>query len=251
VQNLSHLESASDIGVNFTAAVPKDAVALNLLFVSCIPRLRSTALRLMNNKEDSEDALQDALLQAFRHIHTFQGRAKFSTWMHSILVNSVRSMRRRQRSELILSSLEEGIAEEQESLMYPWHCDHSATPEEACFEDEVDRIFAEILEKLPPTHRQALWLREVQGCPITEVAARLGIGVGAAKARVYRARCLLRSTAPNGDVSGLCKRTQRRRSARIRRRYPEARTNRRTAWTANDASSTEWHAQCSRRAQQA
>ena len=61
-----------------------DRKAVDLLFASHIPQLRRTAAWMLANSDDSEDALQDGLLLAYRNLNQFQGRAKFSTWLHRI-----------------------------------------------------------------------------------------------------------------------------------------------------------------------
>src|SRR5580658_4879231 len=71
----------------FDLAMEGDRAAIDALFVPCIPRLRRVTARFLSNQQDSEDALQDGLLLAFRHLGRFEGRAQFSTWLHSIVVN--------------------------------------------------------------------------------------------------------------------------------------------------------------------
>src|SRR5579862_4511909 len=76
-----------------------DRKAVDLLFASHIPQLRRTAAWMLPNPADSEDALQDGLLLAYRHLNQFQGRAKFSTWLHKIVVNAALVKMRREKSK--------------------------------------------------------------------------------------------------------------------------------------------------------
>lgn len=168
-----------------------DSDAVNRLFISCLPQLRRTALRMMENEADSEDALQNALMQGFRSLHTFRGCAKFSTWMHSILVNSVRSLRRKNRHEFCTHSFEEFAFEDDEPQIPQFLKSDEASPEEECLEREQGRLLDFLIQDLPEVYREAIWMREIGGLDVKEIAAKLGIGFAAAKARVHRGRHLM------------------------------------------------------------
>jgi DNA-directed RNA polymerase specialized sigma24 family protein len=94
-------ESDSVLGV----AIKGDASALDQLFAHCMPQLQRTGARLLGNQQDSEDAVQDALLSVFRHLHQFQRRAQFSTWLHRFVVNAAKSKLRTQALRPLTSSL--------------------------------------------------------------------------------------------------------------------------------------------------
>jgi RNA polymerase sigma-70 factor, ECF subfamily len=177
--------------VSWNLSRSTDSDALNSLFISCLPQLRRTAIRMMENEADSEDALQNALMQGFRSIHTFRGCAKFSTWMHSILVNSVRSLRRKNRHEACTHSFEEFVFEDDEPQVPQFLQSGAASPEEVCLEDEQEEIIGILLRDLPEAYREAVWMREVAGFEVKEIATQLGIGFAAAKARVHRGRRLM------------------------------------------------------------
>jgi RNA polymerase sigma-70 factor (ECF subfamily) len=191
---------------------------LDDLFASCVPRLQKTALRMMRNKEDSEDALQNALLLGFRNIHQFRGRAKFSTWMHSILINAVRSMRRSQLARPITASLDQEIFQGDEA----WngvnlHC-LAPNPEEECSDEEKRRIIGQLVCELPCTYRDAVWLREVEGLPIRQIAKRLRVHIGTVKARVHRGCRMIERNLQTRRVSFATSALPRLRQAGIRRR---------------------------------
>src|SRR5579862_4730736 len=88
-----------------------DRKAVDLLFASHIPQLRRTAAWMLPNPADSEDALQDGLLLAYRHLNQFQGRAKFSTWLHRIVINAALENIRRQKSKPTTSIEQDPIGE--------------------------------------------------------------------------------------------------------------------------------------------
>ena len=82
---------------------------LNELFVDSMPRLFRAADCILHNYHDSEDALQDGLLSALRHIEQFKGNSQFSTWLFSIIRNSALAKLRRQRAHPFISTDEHGV----------------------------------------------------------------------------------------------------------------------------------------------
>src|SRR5690349_20038471 len=82
-------------------------MGLDELFAPHLPRLYRAAARVLRHPQDSEDALQEGLLAAFRHLDQCRGRAKFSTWLHSIVVNAALMKLRHRKLELIIASSDE------------------------------------------------------------------------------------------------------------------------------------------------
>jgi RNA polymerase sigma factor (sigma-70 family) len=165
--------------------------AINELFTSCLPRLRKTAQRLTRSREDSEDVLQDALLSGFQNFHQFQCRAKFSTWMHVILCNSVRTMWRRQRCRPVGLSLDLEAREDEPLHFADDFAAGRLDPEVEYQRGESSRIIAELLEELPPKYREVVWLCKIQELKITDAAEILGVPAGTIKARLHRARRMI------------------------------------------------------------
>ena len=175
----------------FDMAVRGDTAALNELFASCMPRLQRTAARLLSNLQDSEDALQDGLLSAVRHLNNFQGRAQFSTWMHTIVVNAAKGILRKQRRHPLIFSLDE-LHPEHEELRLSDRLAHSQPGMEDHYAKlERSHFLARILQQLPPTHRSIIWLCDLQELSMQEAAGRLGLTVSAVKTRHLRANRFL------------------------------------------------------------
>lgn len=164
-----------------------DAAALNELFIRCIPQLQRTAARFLNNRQDSEDALQDGLLLGLRHVSQFQGRSQFSTWMHTIVANAAKSTLRRQRFRSITSSLDDPQPDQQALTLSDIICDHREGVESRYQRIERLQFLEAVLRKLPPTHRSIICLCDLHGLSMQEVARRLGLTVAAAKTRHLRA----------------------------------------------------------------
>jgi RNA polymerase sigma factor (sigma-70 family) len=175
----------------FDMAVSGDTAALHELFAPCMPQLQRTATRLLSNPQDSEDALQDGLLSALRYLNKFQGRAQFSTWMHTIVVNAAKSILRKQRRRPLIFSLDEPHPEHEELRLSDMLADSQPGVEDRYAKLERSHFLARILQQLPPMHRSIIWLCDVQELSMQEAAHRLGLTVSAAKTRHLRANRFL------------------------------------------------------------
>ena len=162
------------------------------------PVLFRVAFRRLRNVEDAEDAVQDALLSAYKHIGQFEGRSQLSTWLTSIVTNvALMKLRRTSRHEILpLEQNDEGGCSALASELK----DARPDPEAVCARSEMDDKLRRALEQLSPNQRSAIQMCELEGFSIREAADVLGISSNTLKSRVSRARgnlgALLR------DVSG-------------------------------------------------
>lgn len=163
-----------------------DADAQDVLFGRHRSRLYRLALRLLRSKEDAEDAVQDALLSAYRNLEAFEGRSLFSTWLTRIVVNAalVHMRRQRARPELFV----EDVAPEERLWMANMLADSRPDPEQMYGSLEARKTVEEALDELSPAIRAAFRLRELQELSNQEAARAAGIHVGAFKSRISRAR---------------------------------------------------------------
>jgi RNA polymerase sigma factor (sigma-70 family) len=145
--------------------------------------------RITRNREDAEDALQDSLLRAFVHIRDFDGRSSFSTWLTRIAINSALMILRKRRNSLEISSTEE-------DTKAFWDVpDRLPNPEMRCAQREREETLRCAVEKLRPSIRTVLQLRDIHERSIKETASVLDISEGAAKARLFQARAALRKSS--------------------------------------------------------
>jgi len=159
------------------------------VITSHTPRFRRIALSHLSNVADAEDAVQDALLSAFTHVHQFRGQARMSTWLTTIVINSARmKLRRRLASAKLALDQNEG----QQNLREDTVCDTRPGPEEAYRKREIAETLAHATSRLSPTLSIAFELRDVCGLSIRETAELLGVPTGTVKARLARARMRLR-----------------------------------------------------------
>jgi RNA polymerase sigma-70 factor (ECF subfamily) len=172
-----------------------DRAALEQLFASWMPRLSRAAMHILRNPEDSEDAMQDALLSAFQNLGQFEGRAKFTTWMYSILLNAVRAKLRKRKSHPETCSIDLESADDDLRPFAVAFIDTRPSPEQECAREEKGRIFAELFERLPAPYQTVIRLCDLEEMGQKEAAERLGLPLGTVKCQLHRARRLFSERA--------------------------------------------------------
>lgn len=146
-------------------------------------RLFQLAFRMIGNEHDAEDVVQESFLRAYRQLDRFESRAGFATWLHRIAANcSVDLLRRRQRRDDPLDSLEPDLLESEASLSAT-----AASPDAGAFHVEVRRQVESAMHQLTPTERTAFVLRHFEGQSIEEIGRVLGAGSSATKQSIFRA----------------------------------------------------------------
>ena len=145
-------------------------------------RLFRAARAILHNDADAEDAVQQAYLNAYRHLAQFEGRAKFSTWLTRIAVYEALTRRRRSRDKSTAPGDEE-------------HVKHVASathdPERQAYVAQLGALLEAALAALPDGYRRVFMLREVDGLNTAETAQQLRLSEGTVKTRLHRAKGLL------------------------------------------------------------
>jgi RNA polymerase sigma-70 factor (ECF subfamily) len=139
----------------------------------------------LRNKQDAEDAVQDAFLSAHRHHRDFEGRAALATWLTRIVMNAA-LMLRRKRANLLLDSIQEhGVHTPQwtETIAAP-----QPDPESLCAGKEAHETIQHSLNRMAPLLRQAFVMTYFEELPLKESSARLGVPLSTFKARLFRAK---------------------------------------------------------------
>ncbi|HVN21294.1 MAG TPA: sigma-70 family RNA polymerase sigma factor [Dongiaceae bacterium] len=173
-----------------TAPVVKSCPQMLHALSHRLPALYRRAYRLLGNRADAEDAVQDALLAAYKNIHQFRGDAQLSTWLTTIVINCAR-MQLRKRPRHIHVSLDSKTGEEQQYPLSETLVDHRPTPEDECHKSRINARLIESAARLSPTLRRAFHLRYVDNLSVGETARILGVPVGTVKAQTARARAKL------------------------------------------------------------
>ncbi|MEV5781628.1 RNA polymerase sigma factor SigM [Streptomyces sp. NPDC052287] len=146
-------------------------------------RLWAVALRTLGDREEAADAVQDALVSAYRAAHTFRGQSAVTTWLHRITVNACLDRARKAASRKT-SPVDD--TERLEQLLEP-HESASAPAER----NDLHRELVTALGTLPADQRAALVLVDMQGYPVAEAATLLDVPVGTVKSRCARGRARL------------------------------------------------------------
>ena len=180
------------------------AQQLEQILASGQPSLYRRAYRILGNAADAEDAVQDALLAAYTHLHQFRGQAQISTWLTTIVLNCARLQLRR-RLRHVQVSLDECTADLQPVSVSERLADHRPNPEDEYRESELTARLTHLHSYLSPTLRRTFQLRDVDGLSVRETARILGVPTGTVKAQSARARQKLKQ---------LMRRTLRPRSRR-------------------------------------
>jgi RNA polymerase sigma-70 factor (ECF subfamily) len=152
-----------------------------------LPAFYSSAYRLLGNAADAEDAVQDALLAAYKHLDQFQGRSQMSTWLSAIVHNSAR-MQLRARLRHTYVSLDEALGEDEGYSLADCLADDGPTPEDGCRNSELNDHLRHFTTQLSPTLLKTFQLRDLEGLSTRETAQVLGIPTGTVKAQLARAR---------------------------------------------------------------
>jgi len=172
------------------AAKSGHAAAFDALCNPHTKRLFRTTYRITRNREDAEDALQDSFLSAFVHVHKFDGRSSFSTWLTRIAINSALLIVRKKRSahEMAME-----VPEQLDTKGLEWEvADHASNPEEECAQSEIENILGAEIGDLRPTLRAVLEIQHLQEFSLRETAGKMGISITATKGRSFHGKSVLR-----------------------------------------------------------
>jgi len=168
-----------------------DVAAFEELIRRNTERILRIAVRITGSYEDGEDAVQDASLQAFRRLGTFEERARFSTWLTRIVINAALMKLRTARRAFMVSTDEEteGFTPLGETI-----ADKKPNPEHDYGASELRLALQRALIALPYAQRVVFLMRDVEGLSTVDTADALELSVSSVKSRLLRARLKLRAS---------------------------------------------------------
>jgi RNA polymerase sigma-70 factor, ECF subfamily len=198
--------------------------------------LRGYCYRMLGSVQDAEDAVQNAMLRAWRGLANFEGRATMRSWLYSIATNTALDLtRHRSRRELPVgfgpaSSLDDPFDAAVTDPTWLDPCPDSWLPQatdaspEARYEqrESVELAFMVMLQAMPPQQRAVLILRDVMGFSAAEVAEQLGTTTAAVNSALQRARSAARDSLPSSSQQFELRALGERRVAELARRYADA-----------------------------
>jgi len=178
-----------DEPVLVSAAKAGDIAAFETLVGRYEHKIFRLTQNITQNREDAEDAMQEAFLKAFEHLAEFQGNSRFYTWLVRIAVNQALMKLRKRRPNQV--SLDEEV-DTGEDLMPREVEDWGPSPEERYEQTEMSQILSSVIGELDPPFRIVFQLRDIEQLSTEETAEALGLSVPAVKSRLLRARLKLR-----------------------------------------------------------
>jgi RNA polymerase sigma-70 factor, ECF subfamily len=149
-----------------------------------------TLFSIVKNETEAEDGAQETVISAYRHLASFRGDAKFSTWLTTIAINEGRKRLRKAKGAAEESIEEEVEAHEGDYSPAPL-TDWREIPLEALERKELREALRVAVAELPDIYRQVFTLRDLEELNVEKTAQALGITTGTVKVRLHRARMLL------------------------------------------------------------
>jgi len=157
-------------------------------------RAMTLALRMLKNREDAEEALQDAFVRAFNALPRFEWKSSFSTWFYRIVYNVCATVLSR-RGEDVFSSIDEEEAgfelpstDELQDIQYE--------------SQEFRQVVQQEVERLPAMYASVLTLFLLQDMSYDEIVEATGVPLGTVKVRLFRARLMLRNAVQEAHHQG-------------------------------------------------
>ena len=154
-------------------------------------RIYRAARAVVKDEAEVEDVMQQAYLNAFTHLHQFEERSQFATWLVRIALNEAFGRRRKMRRDESRvsghSNMDDAGGDSMETLRSP-HAD----PERQAYAGELHSMLEQAVDMLPESYRTVFMLRDIEGLSTSETGEGLGLGEEAVKTRLHRARVMIR-----------------------------------------------------------
>jgi RNA polymerase sigma-70 factor (ECF subfamily) len=167
-------------------------------------RMLACARRLLHSEEECAEAVHEAFVSAWRARESFAGTAQLSTWLHRIVMNQclMRLRGRRRRRTVPLDQHLPAFDESRQPIRAIGRAEGDR-PEEALSRQEMRLRVRECIDQLPPSYREIVRLRDLEGLDTDQAARLLGTTTGVVKTRLHRARQALRALlAPLVEAQG-------------------------------------------------
>ncbi|MDD3726404.1 MAG: sigma-70 family RNA polymerase sigma factor [Candidatus Ratteibacteria bacterium] len=152
-------------------------------------KIYNLGLRLLHNKEDAADIMQETYIAAYENLPKFKGASSFSTWLYRIATNfALMKMRKDKGKKVPEERLKELSKNAYDTAITDW----AESPVDHLKKQELKEALDRAIESLPPKYRSVFVLHDIEGMSIAEIADILSISQGAVKTRAHRSRLYLR-----------------------------------------------------------
>lgn len=149
-------------------------------------RIYSIILRMIDNRDDIMDIMQNTFLKTYKNLHRFREESSLYTYMVSVAVNETRQHIRNKRKALFMDVKDELLTD----------YSHPSVDEPLIHSRRADAL-NDALQELPQKYREAVVLKDIEEMPMKDIAGILNISVGAVKTRLHRGRLLLKELMEN------------------------------------------------------
>lgn len=162
-------------------------------------RIYSLAYRILHDKEEAYDVLQETAIKAFTNLNKFKGKSSFSTWLYKIALNIILMRKRKQKSlakkmpivevedETTVANIAKISSESPQEII-----DWSDNPVVDLEREELNKVLIDSVNKLPEKYRNVVILKDLEQRSIEEIAKILGLSIPAVRTRLHRGRLYLR-----------------------------------------------------------
>jgi RNA polymerase sigma-70 factor (ECF subfamily) len=164
--------------------VAGDAALFEILMRRHNQRVYRAVRAVLRSDDDAEDVMQQAYINAYKHLGQFAGDAQFSTWLTRIAINE--ALRRRKRART--------IGEGDDSVTISLVEDDAPDPEMQASTAELRELLEREIAALPESYRLVIMLRDIEGLSTAEAAQSLGLSEDVVKTRLHRGRTMLRDS---------------------------------------------------------
>lgn len=165
--------------------------SFELLLKKYESKVYNLAMRLTRNIEDSEEVLQDVFITVYRKIESFEGKAKFSSWLYRITVNAAFMKLRKRRQEMYLTP-EDLIPRVHNKALEDYYRSSEVRSDAVMLSKEIRGFLEHAISRLTGDYRTVFILRDIDGLSNKEVGEILNLTVPAVKSRLHRSRLMLR-----------------------------------------------------------
>jgi len=153
------------------------------------PGLFKMIYQMIKNREETEDLVQETFIKAFKSLESYNNKYAFSTWLYKIAYNhSIDAIRKK---KLRVFSIDRPIKVKDGDVM-PQICDDSSSPERELMYREKKKIIHNYISLLPERYRRVIVLRHQEEYSYEEISKMLNIPIGTVKARIFRAREIIK-----------------------------------------------------------
>lgn len=168
----------------------KDNAAFEELVKRNQAKIYNLGLKLLGNKEDAADLLQETFINAYYALPKFEGKSAFSTWLYRIATNN--AFMKMRKKKIPLARFETPNSDSGQQGFYSYVPDWSNDPRAHLKNEELKMLIEKSVEALPGKYKTIFVLHDIEGFSTEEISKMLDLSVPAVKSRIHRSRMFLR-----------------------------------------------------------